>query len=179
MVSSPVARWDRVAADFVSSPGGKGILVSDLFDFPAQHRDRQGHLHRQSPRRVPAFKPRDSSGSFLIVYGAQAGFSRSSSPVLPSRGHVIRWKAAYRFRGRVEISTGNLSPVRATACGSSSSAVMTKPPKDKVNLVDKLQQFTEHWSPRIVGELNGQHVKLPSSKASSPGTTTSMRTNSF
>jgi mannose-6-phosphate isomerase-like protein (cupin superfamily) len=30
----------------------------------------------------------------------------------------------------------------------------------KVNLFDKLSQFTEHWSPRIVGELNGQHVKL-------------------
>lgn len=31
---------------------------------------------------------------------------------------------------------------------------------DKVNLSEKLEQFTEHWSPRIVGELNGQHVKL-------------------
>ena len=31
---------------------------------------------------------------------------------------------------------------------------------EKVNLSEKLQQFTEHWSPRIVGELNGQHVKL-------------------
>ena len=30
----------------------------------------------------------------------------------------------------------------------------------KVNLSEKLQQFTELWSPRIVGELNGQHVKL-------------------
>ncbi|MFP6769560.1 MAG: cupin domain-containing protein, partial [Planctomycetaceae bacterium] len=31
---------------------------------------------------------------------------------------------------------------------------------DRVNLAEKLQQFTECWSPRIVGELNGQHVKL-------------------
>jgi len=30
----------------------------------------------------------------------------------------------------------------------------------KVNLAEKLSQFTERWSPRIVGELNGQHVKL-------------------
>ena len=30
----------------------------------------------------------------------------------------------------------------------------------KVNLSEKLGQFTERWSPRIVGELNGQHVKL-------------------
>jgi mannose-6-phosphate isomerase-like protein (cupin superfamily) len=31
---------------------------------------------------------------------------------------------------------------------------------DKVNLKEKLALFSEHWSPRIVGELNGQHVKL-------------------
>jgi mannose-6-phosphate isomerase-like protein (cupin superfamily) len=30
----------------------------------------------------------------------------------------------------------------------------------KVNLKEKFSQFTEHWSPKIVGELNGQHVKL-------------------
>jgi mannose-6-phosphate isomerase-like protein (cupin superfamily) len=31
---------------------------------------------------------------------------------------------------------------------------------DKVNLRQKLSLFTEHWTPKIVGELNGQHVKL-------------------
>lgn len=31
---------------------------------------------------------------------------------------------------------------------------------DKVNLHDKLALIPEPWSPRIVGELNGQHVKL-------------------
>ncbi|HBY64546.1 MAG TPA: mannose-6-phosphate isomerase, partial [Solibacterales bacterium] len=31
---------------------------------------------------------------------------------------------------------------------------------DKVNLKEKLALFGEHWSPRIVAELNGQHVKL-------------------
>jgi len=31
---------------------------------------------------------------------------------------------------------------------------------DKINLQDKLSQLDEHWSPRIVAELNGQHVKL-------------------
>lgn len=31
---------------------------------------------------------------------------------------------------------------------------------DKVNLAAKLAAFSEHWQPRIVGELNGQHVKL-------------------
>ena len=31
---------------------------------------------------------------------------------------------------------------------------------DKVVLAEKFARFSEHWSPRIVGELNGQHVKL-------------------
>jgi mannose-6-phosphate isomerase-like protein (cupin superfamily) len=31
---------------------------------------------------------------------------------------------------------------------------------DKVNIAEKLSLFDEHWSPKIVGELNGQHVKL-------------------
>jgi len=31
---------------------------------------------------------------------------------------------------------------------------------EKVNLSDKFALFNDHWSPKIVGELNGQHVKL-------------------
>ena len=31
---------------------------------------------------------------------------------------------------------------------------------DKVNLRDKLALFSEHWSPKIVGELNDSHIKL-------------------
>ena len=30
----------------------------------------------------------------------------------------------------------------------------------KVNLAAKLSQFEEHWSPKIVAELNGQYVKV-------------------
>ena len=30
----------------------------------------------------------------------------------------------------------------------------------KISLKDKLSAFHEHWSPKIIGELNGQHVKL-------------------
>ena len=32
--------------------------------------------------------------------------------------------------------------------------------REKVNLAEKLSLFEERWSPKIVGELNGQHVKL-------------------
>ena len=31
---------------------------------------------------------------------------------------------------------------------------------DKVNLAEKFTLFSEYWSPKIVGELNGQQVKL-------------------
>ncbi len=31
---------------------------------------------------------------------------------------------------------------------------------EKVNLTEKLSLFNDHYNPRIVGELNGQHVKL-------------------
>ena len=31
---------------------------------------------------------------------------------------------------------------------------------DKVNLAEKFALFTEHWSPKIVGEVNGMHVKI-------------------
>jgi mannose-6-phosphate isomerase-like protein (cupin superfamily) len=30
----------------------------------------------------------------------------------------------------------------------------------KISLADKLAQFSDHYNPRIVGELNGQQVKL-------------------
>lgn len=31
---------------------------------------------------------------------------------------------------------------------------------EKVNIAEKLSRFQEPWSPKIVGELNGQYVKL-------------------
>lgn len=30
----------------------------------------------------------------------------------------------------------------------------------KVNLNEKFSLFDEHWSPKVIGELNGQHVKI-------------------
>lgn len=31
---------------------------------------------------------------------------------------------------------------------------------NKVNINEKLSLFTGYWNPRIIGELNGQHVKI-------------------
>ncbi|MCH2609772.1 MAG: cupin domain-containing protein [Pirellulales bacterium] len=30
----------------------------------------------------------------------------------------------------------------------------------KINIGDKLSSFSEHWSPKVVAELNGQHIKV-------------------
>ena len=31
---------------------------------------------------------------------------------------------------------------------------------EKVNIGEKLSLFSDHWNPRVVGKLNGQHVRL-------------------
>ena len=31
---------------------------------------------------------------------------------------------------------------------------------EKVNIEQKLSLFSEHWKPKIIGELNGQYIKL-------------------
>lgn len=31
---------------------------------------------------------------------------------------------------------------------------------EKVNIAEKLTLFSDYWNPRVVGELNGQYVKL-------------------
>jgi mannose-6-phosphate isomerase-like protein (cupin superfamily) len=31
---------------------------------------------------------------------------------------------------------------------------------EKINLREKLARFSDHWSPKIIAALNGQHVKL-------------------
>lgn len=38
----------------------------------------------------------------------------------------------------------------------------------KINPVEKFSLFTDHWSPKIIAELNGQHVKLVKAQGSFP-----------
>jgi mannose-6-phosphate isomerase-like protein (cupin superfamily) len=44
--------------------------------------------------------------------------------------------------------------------GPSKTTGPTHSAGERVNLEEKLSLFTSHWDPKIVGELNGQHVKL-------------------
>ena len=62
-----------------------------------------------------------------------------------------------------EGSSQRASRIRWTirsARGSSSLASSEAETIPKVNIREKLALFHDHWSPKIVGELNGQHVKL-------------------
>ncbi len=49
---------------------------------------------------------------------------------------------------------------------------------EKVVIAEKLSQFSDHWNPRIIGELNGQHVKAVKLKGEFVWTTTTMKTSS-
>ncbi|WP_426756160.1 cupin domain-containing protein [Myxococcus sp. Y35] len=54
-----------------------------------------------------------------------------------------------------------MNPARAVESAAPARPLDTPAPEvDKVNLAQKLALFSEHWSPKVVGELNGQHVRL-------------------
>lgn len=48
-----------------------------------------------------------------------------------------------------------------------------------VNVNQAFDSFNEHWSPRIVGKLNGQHLKVVKLKESLSGTNTRTKMNCF
>jgi hypothetical protein len=49
---------------------------------------------------------------------------------------------------------------------------------EKVNIEEKLALFDEQWKPKIVAELNGQHVNVVKFLGELSGTTTTRRTSS-
>ena len=50
---------------------------------------------------------------------------------------------------------------------------------EKINLNQKLPLFQDHWKPKIIGELNGQTVKLVKFQALSSGTIMRLKTRCF
>ena len=46
---------------------------------------------------------------------------------------------------------------------------------EKVTVAEKLKAIGDYWNPRIVGELNGQHVKLVKLKGELSGIITRTR----
>lgn len=85
--------------------------------------------------------------------------ARSQDPRRGGRLPAIRSDPAVLRKGRL-CTLGDGRSVswmgaRKPVCDLQKDAVM-----DKVNLEHKLALFDGHWSPKVVGELNGQHVKL-------------------
>jgi GrpB-like predicted nucleotidyltransferase (UPF0157 family)/mannose-6-phosphate isomerase-like protein (cupin superfamily) len=68
---------------------------------------------------------------------------------------------AYVVRKREILAAGVTDPVDYCAAkGVFVEAVLKRLRPEKVNIREKLALFHDHWSPRVVGELNGQQVKL-------------------
>jgi mannose-6-phosphate isomerase-like protein (cupin superfamily) len=78
-------------------------------------------------------------------------------------GMPLWWSAAEGPRG---IVLGVLIFVlarpahRIGGISGSGQGIMKEERMEKVSLAGKLALFTDHWKPKIVGELNGQQVKL-------------------
>ena len=68
--------------------------------------------------------------------------------------------------GDVDLAGGKSRPINTPGHGGQRTADdgglarRGSLPIGKVNLNEKLALFHDHWSPKVVGELNGQHVKL-------------------
>jgi mannose-6-phosphate isomerase-like protein (cupin superfamily) len=70
---------------------------------------------------------------------------------IPTRSPTVTVGRPPRWDARRRAGAENVAPEAPEA---------PAPAVDKVNLAQKLALFSEPWSPKIVGELNGQHVKL-------------------
>lgn len=69
--------------------------------------------------------------------------------------------ARYAAHKRAILASGVTDPLGyCLRKGGFFSEVLRSPSTDRVNLREKFDLFRDHWSPRVVGELNGQHVKL-------------------
>ena len=71
---------------------------------------------------------------------------------IPTRSPTVTVGRPPRWDARRRAGAENTAPAAPEA--------PVAPTVDKVNLAQKLALFSEPWSPKIVGELNGQHVKV-------------------
>ena len=51
--------------------------------------------------------------------------------------------------------------------------------RDVINLAEKLALFQDHWSPRVIGEMNDYQFKLVKAEGSLSGTITQIRARRF
>lgn len=56
--------------------------------------------------------------------------------------------------------TGNFIGIKISQSAGIKSRWLYLSAMEKINLAEKLSLFTDYFSPKVVGELNGQQVKL-------------------
>jgi len=54
----------------------------------------------------------------------------------------------------------NLTSEEHTHCNLAQQHYLNLMQMNKINVQEKLSLFNDHWNPRIIAELNGQHVKV-------------------
>jgi len=73
--------------------------------------------------------------------------------------------SAFAPPSEAAMACGEPAGIRAVAVADSPLRAKQLPfPVSPINLQDKLARFDEHWAPRIVAELNDQHVKIAKMK---------------
>lgn len=101
------------------------------------------------------FKIGKSLVQAIIIEAEKLGYSRMRLDTVPS---MKRARILYESLGFKKIPPYRYNPIAGTVFME--LALPRKNFMQKVNLKEKLDLFTEYWRPKIVGELNGQHVKL-------------------
>lgn len=94
----------------------------------------------------------------LLDGARQAGYSRIYLDTLPSMREAIALYESFGFRDTEPYCRNPAPGARFLALDLTRDPVLHAP--EPVNLQEKLGRFSDYWSPKIVGELNGQHVKL-------------------
>lgn len=102
----------------------------------------------------------------IIAEAKKIGYFHMRLDTVPA---MARARALYAVLGFKEIPPYRYNPIRGTAFMELAlrnpdrrpgTLLFTGDFMQKVNLKEKFNLFTEYWRPKIVGELNGQHVKL-------------------
>jgi mannose-6-phosphate isomerase-like protein (cupin superfamily) len=95
--------------------------------------------------------------------GVLAGFAEAESEQRPS---PERWTKKEVLGHMIGSASNNPSPGQSTSWGRRGRAWEARRGRrranvmQKVNLAEKLALFSDQWKPKVVGELNGQQVKL-------------------
>jgi GrpB-like predicted nucleotidyltransferase (UPF0157 family)/mannose-6-phosphate isomerase-like protein (cupin superfamily) len=167
---------EHVGSTSVPGCAGKGVVDLMVLYPPGRLAEARGSLDRLGFQRqegrdpFPEERPMrvGSVGYEGTLFLLHAHVIAADSPeVAVTRAFRDRLRAdpgladAYVARKREILATGVTDPIDyCVAKGNFVEGVLGELRPDKVNVREKLALFHDHWSPRVVGELNGQHVKL-------------------